>query len=162
LKALELIDRVHSKEDVEKLSGGQQQRLAFARAIVRDFTVLFGDEPTGNLDPVTADNVMNLLKMKLQPPKKILDKPDKSELPEEENFASAIIVSHSFDLALKFADIIVKIQTIEEQEERYGLIDQNSIFIRNEDTKDIKNSWKTSRGIISNLDLQDKLMKNGD
>ena len=54
----------HIAEDrmAQELSGGQQQRLAFARAVIPDFTVLFGDEPTGNLDPVTADEIMQIFK----------------------------------------------------------------------------------------------------
>ena len=59
LQQVGLLDKAKLKPD--ELSGGEQQRVALARAIVNNPTMIIADEPTGNLDPNTAWDIMTLL-----------------------------------------------------------------------------------------------------
>lgn len=127
-QVLEELGLGHIAEDrmAQELSGGQQQRLAFARAILPDFTVLFGDEPTGNLDSDNAVKAMELLSSKL----------NKLE------GSSAIIVSHDMHLSATFADMIIKIRKesrevkdVKDEVTYYGVIDKTCIFTPSEDRK---------------------------
>jgi len=92
------------------LSGGQRQRLAFVRAINTDFTVVFGDEPTGNLDEQNAHELLRILKQHLG-----------------EN-GTAIIVSHDIDLAIRHADRIVVIT--KDADKNHGEIKSENVFVR--------------------------------
>ena len=85
-KALELLDSVGLDDDeanrrVLKLSGGQQQRVAIARALSYDPDVILADEPTGNLDVETQNEIMDIFR----------------ELADQGK--CVIIVSHSPDVA---------------------------------------------------------------
>lgn len=124
----------HIAEDrmAQELSGGQQQRLAFARAIIPDFTVLFGDEPTGNLDSDNAIKAMELLSAKLN----------------QLDGSSAIIVSHDMHLSVKFADMIIKIRKEErrlshaiDEVSYYGVIDKECVFMPSVD----KSTWSNGK-----------------
>ena len=71
------------------MSGGQQQRAAIARALINDPDVILCDEPTGNLDKASGEEVMSLLK----------------KLNKEQN-KTVIIVTHDSDIASQCSRII--------------------------------------------------------
>ena len=85
-RAIAMLDRVGLADRLDhhpsQLSGGQQQRVAIARALVNEPSILMGDEPTGNLDTKTSQDVIGLFK-KLN----------------EDHQITVIIVTHDQDVA---------------------------------------------------------------
>lgn len=90
LEAVELEDKIANR--ARDLSGGQRQRLVIARAIVNNPSIIFADEPTGNLDSQTGEKIENLLFG--------LNK---------ERGVTLVIVTHDDDLAAK-CDMQVRIK----------------------------------------------------
>ena len=86
LEQVGLSDRMN--HGPSELSGGQQQRVAIARALVNKPSILFADEPTGNLDSKTGDDVMNLFQ----------------ELNEEGQ--TIILITHEEDIAKQSRRVI--------------------------------------------------------
>ncbi|MCL2040268.1 MAG: ABC transporter ATP-binding protein [Bacteroidetes bacterium] len=89
LESVKLEDRIKHKPN--ELSGGQRQRVAIARALITNPKIILADEPTGNLDSKTGDEIMLLF----------------SELWKKNN--TIITVTHSEDIA-RYAHRIVKIK----------------------------------------------------
>ncbi|MCD8248602.1 MAG: ABC transporter ATP-binding protein [Lachnospiraceae bacterium] len=104
-KMLKLVGlSTHVKHRPTEMSGGQQQRVGVARALVLDSEIIFADEPTGNLDSRTSEEVLGLMRRVVQ-----------------ENRQTMVMVTHDRHLA-GFADRIFhiidgKIVKIEEQQE---------------------------------------------
>ena len=95
-RAKEALDRVGLSERGDhlpaELSGGEQQRVAIARALVNSPSIIFADEPTGNLDSANSDEVMKIL----------------MEVVEERN-ATLVVVTHDTSLS-RHGDRIFTIQ----------------------------------------------------
>jgi putative ABC transport system ATP-binding protein len=88
LAAVGLVERAASFPD--RLSGGEQQRVAVARALVAEPAIVLADEPTGNLDHVTGEEVLGLLQRLV---------PDRG--------ATLLMVTHSNDAAARASRVVV-------------------------------------------------------
>lgn len=88
--------------NVQKLSGGQQQRVAIARALACDAPVILADEPTGNLDADTAEQITKILKESAHQLGKCV-----------------VVVTHSGEMA-KQADIVMELRRGSLKEKRMG------------------------------------------
>jgi putative ABC transport system ATP-binding protein len=107
----ELLDLVglgdKSNRRPNALSGGEQQRVAIARALINDPAFILADEPTGNLDSKTGEEIQNLL-LRVN----------------EERKATILIVTHNLELAEKTGRILHLRDGVVEKE-RTGLIPQS-------------------------------------
>ncbi len=93
-RADEMLERVGLARRADhrptQLSGGEQQRVAFARALISHPRILLGDEPTGNLDSATSEQIMALM------------------VEENRRGTTIIMVTHDPDLAERYASRIVR------------------------------------------------------
>ena len=76
---------------INELSGGQKQRVAIARSLIKNPKIILADEPTGNLDKSSSEQIFNILK----------------DISKEQ---LVIVVSHDIESAQKYADRIIKIE----------------------------------------------------
>ncbi len=93
----EVLDKVELREKSNKmpyeLSGGEQQRIVFARALLNKPDIIIADEPTGNLDPDTSDDILLLLK----------------NLAEDQNTA-VLFATHDYRILENFPARIIRCQ----------------------------------------------------
>lgn len=94
--ALALLDKVglldHAYKLPNQLSGGEMQRVAIARALARDTDILLCDEPTGNLDDDTTEEIMKLIM-------------------EVSKDKTVIVITHDEELAKKYSDEIITVES---------------------------------------------------
>ena len=92
-RASDLLDRVglgnRAAHRPAELSGGEQQRVAFCRALANEPALLLADEPTGNLDPETAERVFDLLMSLVR-----------------ETGLAALLATHNHDLAARMDRVV--------------------------------------------------------
>lgn len=134
--AAELLKNVSSNEydfkSAGSISGGQKQRLAFIQAMISPHEVLFGDEPTGNLDWGNAKKVMTTLHQHIKT-----------------NQKTGLVVSHDVPLSVAFADRIVLLTEKKnaQSEGKTGVILSQNVFARN------AAGWGSSEQQLSNDEM---------
>jgi len=117
----------------DELSAGEQQRVAIARAIVNNPTVLIADEPTGNLDPDTAWDIMQLL--------------EKINL----RGTTIVMVTHAKDIVDKMNKRVIAIERGKITRDNIGTYEEAKLLMRNrsgglfDDVEDTENIEKDSK-----------------
>jgi len=124
----QIAPNVNGTKKITEISGGERQRVAFARAIISNYQILFADEPTGNLDMNNAKILMENL----------------MELIRAEN-RTAVIVTHDINHAVNYADKIILIEkhNVAKSKRSFGEINTNRTFIKNGAWQNIKGNLKT-------------------
>ncbi|MCX6168050.1 MAG: cell division ATP-binding protein FtsE [Ignavibacteriales bacterium] len=93
MNALTEVGLAHKQKNMpHQLSGGEKQRIAIARAMINDPFLILADEPTGNLDPQTSEEILAILK-------KI-----------NARGTSVIFATHNYELVRKFESKIIKLE----------------------------------------------------
>ena len=95
-RILEVLKKVKLEDVINKypneLSGGEQQRIAISRALLNEPEIIIADEPTGNLDPATSLEIMNLIK----------------EI--NNNGTTILIATHDYDIISKLPEKTIRIE----------------------------------------------------
>jgi len=94
---VQLLERVSLRERLyhkpSELSGGESQRVAIARAIANNPDMILADEPTGNLDTITATGIMQLL-----------------ETLNRTETKTIVMVTHDMETAMRYSDRIIRLK----------------------------------------------------
>jgi len=114
------------------LAGGQKQRLSFIRAIVKDFDVLFGDEPTGNLDNTNSAVLFDFIRLVIAGGSR-----------------SAVIVSHNVELSVEKADRIIVLTPANDHSSAPYHLDPAHVF--NRTGNGLWDNFPETRELISHI-----------
>ena len=137
-KALELIDKVGLSHRIKhkgiKLSGGEKQRCVIARALASDSPILACDEPTGNLDSKTGEEIINLIK-------------------EVSKDKLVLIVTHNYEQVSDIVTRTIRVSDGEIVEDKSNTVIENSvnekIDFSNHKVKNNRLFWISIRNILS-------------
>ena len=113
LEAMHLHENGLRKRYPNEVAGGQRQRLSFMRAILKDFEVLFGDEPTGNLDHQNSVDLFRMIREKIAG-----------------DGSTAVIVSHNIELSVEMADRIIILTRSQDPSQGLFRLNPEHIFTR--------------------------------
>ncbi len=130
-----------AKKYPDELSAGEQQRVAIARAIINNPALLIADEPTGNLDPDTAKDIMDLL------------------LEINETGTTVVMVTHAKDIVDKMQKRVVAIEAGHIVRDEYGEYGYTETSSENEDGSVFQGEKQLNSGLI--FDDDDPFTENG-
>ena len=97
-----------------ELSGGEKQKVAIARALINKPKILLADEPTGNLDEVSSNEIMNLLDIINQ------------------NGTTVVVITHDMHLVERMNKRVIKLDEGNVVYDDFGLDEQNKLYLENE------------------------------
>jgi ABC-type lipoprotein export system ATPase subunit len=115
-------------DQAKNFSGGQLQRFALLRALIHKPSILFLDEPTGELDPVNADKVFVYIRKQIT-----------------NNDTTVLLITHDLNLALKYSDYIFYAKE--------GSIKGQEMFYKNNPT----GNWERNNAIFNNHEIKNSI-----
>ena len=167
LEVLEKVDLLKYKNTkVSKLSGGQKQRVAIARALIKETPIIVADEPTGNLDSKTAENIIELLH-EVSKDKLVIIVTHNYE--QVEKYVTRKLTMHDGkiieDKKIKKKEIKIDneiIQNSNKKEKKNNAIFENNIETSNEEIKMENLKEKSNKDIFSNNQITNNVNDNSE